>query len=578
MHALVRYGKIVKRIYAKRQYQMIALVTVLISLTVSIYLYYISETLEKELHSETIKKVKIITSSVKKETKISILLADTPGLKLISNKVMLLDKNVKDVAFFDDHFTPLLGKAATEKKLKNNWSFIVKEQKLFAFLKGTLDEQNKFVIQITYDLQSNSSFIFLLRVKALIFIFFLLLLLNIILFVMFFSLEKKIAETEKSKLSEELAHSKERNQRLFLANMSHEIRTPLSGIMGLLSLLKKTNLTERQNKYLSAIDTSSKTLLTVINDILDLAKIERGEVSITTKPFNIKNTINQIYDLFIGKCVNKNLKFTNAFDGKLPVIIFGDQARINQIIYNLVGNAIKFTSAGFVSIRSEFDYLTEQNGKLVITIQDSGIGIPDDKIQDIFSPFRQVEDYESRKFEGTGLGLSISKKMITLMGGTIEVNSNLGSGSVFCMTIPFDDAESEIRDQLKECSIYDLTNIEIPIAEDNPINQLMAGEMLTQEGAHVTIVENGLEAIKIIDKKHFDIILMDMQMPVMNGYEAIEKIRANKKTADYKIIALTAHVNETELKKCLDAGADRYLSKPFVIEDLKREIHFLISI
>ena len=271
------------------------------------------------------------------------------------------------------------------------------------------------------------------------------------------------------------------------------------------------------------------------------------------------------------------MTFTSEFKSQLPSSTDGDQARINQIIYNLVSNAIKFTPKGFVKLSSDFTYTDEQKGIFHLSIEDSGIGIPSNKIEEIFSPFKQVEDYEKRKFEGTGLGLAISKKMISLMGGEIIANSTEGQGSVFKLSIPLQYSIKEVAPIKQKATMTNLKNIHILMAEDNPINQLMAKEMLTQEGAITTVVPNGLEALNALETQNFDIILMDMQMPVMSGYEAMSAIRKNTHTSHYKIIALTAHVNETELKKCLDAGADKYVSKPFEIENLKKVIHNLIS-
>jgi len=544
---------------------------------VSGYLYYVSESLKRKLYNETVNKIKITANSVKSEVKINILLSDTLGLKVIGSDIKRLDKNIQSVTFFDHSGTLLLDKINKDLNSVKTWDFIMNKNLLLATCSYSQIIDNQFSIQINYNLQSNIDYVYYLRLKAIIFIFFLMILLNIILFKMFYTLENEVVESEKNKQIAELAHAKEKNQRLFLANMSHEIRTPLSGIMGLLSLVKKTKLTEKQKKYLSAIDTSSKTLLTVINDILDLAKIEQGEVTLIESPFNIKNTINQIYDLFSGKCINKKLKFTNTFNSSIPPMVIGDQARINQIIYNIVGNAIKFTPTGSINLCTEFEYINNKKGIFRLYIEDTGIGIPKEKLKEIFSPFKQVEGYEERKFEGTGLGLSISQKMISLMNGQIWVTSEVGKGSLFTITIPFNlSSYNPVMEQQKELN-SNLKNVNILLAEDNPINQLMAKEMLSQEKATITTVENGQEALNILKERNFDIILMDMQMPIMSGYEAMSAIRKNTHTSKYKIIALTAHVNETELKRCLDAGADRYVSKPFEIEDLKKQIIELLA-
>ncbi len=577
MRALKHYGNIIKRIYSKRLYQIIVFSTIIIASTGTGSIFYISESLKNQLHNETIKKVKIITNSIKRDVEINIMLDDTAGLKLISKKAIKLDNNIKDITFLNKQFKKLTGKKNVELAPNKEWNFGTNENLLFGLYTNIFMEKEQFFIHITYSVESNIIFIHRLRVKSSIFVLFLIVLLNTILFKMFYDLEKEIIEKEKNRSTAELALAKEHNQRLFLANMSHEIRTPLSGIMGLLTLIKKTNLNEKQKKYLSAIDTSSKTLLTVINDILDLAKIEEGEITLIERGFNIKNTIDQIYDLFSGKCIDKDLIFTSEFLTKTPTTILGDQARLNQVIYNLVSNAIKFTSKGFVKMTTNFKYKDNSEGVFQLTIEDSGIGIPSNKIKEIFSPFKQIEDYEKRKFEGTGLGLSIAQKMITLMNGTISVTSTEGKGTSFILSVPFKYSDEKIFFEPSKQAQTTLNNIKILMAEDNPINQLMAKEMLSQEGASTTVVENGSEAVKILKNETFDIILMDMQMPIMSGYEAMTKIRENKNTTNNKIIALTAHVNDKELKRCLDAGADSYISKPFEIEHLKMEILKLVN-
>ena len=576
MRTLKNYGNIIRRIYSKRLYQIIVFSTVIIASVGTVSLFYISESLKKQLHRETIKKIKIISNSMKSEVEINIMLNDTSGLKLISKKAIKLDNNIEDITFFNKKFKRITGKKNTELTPNKKWNFKINENLLLGLYSNTFMEKEQFFIHISYNIENNINFIHNLRVKTSIFVLALIILLNSILFKMFYDLEKEIIEKEKNRSTAELASAKEQNQRLFLANMSHEIRTPLSGIMGLLSLMQKTNLNKKQKKYLSAIDTSSKTLLTVINDILDLAKIEEGEITLIKKDFNIKNTIDQIYDLFSGKCIDKNLMFTNDFLTKMPTSVLGDQARLNQVIYNLVSNAIKFTSIGFVKMTTDFKYKDNSIGEFQITIEDSGIGIPSNKIKEIFSPFKQIEDYEKRKFEGTGLGLSIAQKMITLMNGKISVKSTEGQGASFTLSIPLKYSNEEKVSEHINTEKTSLKNIKILMAEDNPINQLMATEMLSQEAATVTVVENGLEAVKILENEKFDIILMDMQMPIMSGYEAMKRIRENKNTTNNKIIALTAHVNENELKKCMESGADDYVSKPFEIEHLKKQILKLV--
>lgn len=381
-----------------------------------------------------------------------------------------------------------------------------------------------------------------------------------------------IKEKEKA---EEAAKEKSR----FLANMSHEIRTPINGIVGLTNLLIGTEIDAKQKKYLNAIISSSETLMVVINDILDISKMEAGKLQFAHKSFRIETTISQLVEMMESKAGAKGLDFQYN-KGALPTFLFGDEARLNQIFYNIVGNAIKFTDEGSVAISAEVTLTNDEECTLQFQVQDSGIGISAEKIKNIFSAFSQVEENDSRKYQGTGLGLTISKRLIELQGGTLSVSSELGKGSLFSIAIPFTYSNKLV--EKKESEVFKpisnfFPGLQVLLVEDNPINQLVTIDLLSGKGAKVDLAENGKIAIEMLNKKDYRVVLMDMQMPVLDGYSAIKQIRKNDQLAHHKIIALTAHVNEVEVKKCYDAGADEYLSKPFQPAELFEKIYSLCS-
>lgn len=377
---------------------------------------------------------------------------------------------------------------------------------------------------------------------------------------------------QESKKAKEAAESKSR----FLANMSHEIRTPLNGIMGLTELMIKGNLEPKQQKYLEAIQASSETLMVVINDILDISKIESGKMEIKTKPFNIRLCITQMMELMEVKAAEKNIQLISEIEHSIPENLLGDEARLNQMLFNVVGNAIKFTKEGKVEIKTSLlEKATDDIAHIEIKVKDSGIGIPHEKIQDIFEAFQQVGDSVNTTQKGTGLGLNITKKLVELMEGEISVESTYQEGSCFSLKIPFEivyNTQKLEESKFLNKSKVDFSQVKILLAEDNPINQMVTIDILKEYQVEVDLAENGQEAVIMMDKNQYDIILMDMQMPVLNGYEAMQKIRAKYSTEKVRMMALTAHVNEGEIQKCKSFGADDYLSKPYNPDDLFRKL------
>ncbi|MFD1604807.1 ATP-binding protein [Flavobacterium artemisiae] len=357
----------------------------------------------------------------------------------------------------------------------------------------------------------------------------------------------------------------------FLANMSHEIRTPLSGILGFTNLLQKRNLDETAAEFVASIQRSGENLMTIINDILDLSKIEAGMMRITPGIFSISGLLNSVETLFSERIKEKKLTISSKVDSSIPDTLIGDATRLTQILVNLIGNAIKFTHQGSVTIEV---YNKQQNTNQVFIgfkITDTGIGIDKEKLNEVFERFNQGEDSTTRNYGGTGLGLSIVKKLILLQNGDIEVNSELGKGTTFSFYIPYEIAEEQLNsipaatvDQFKNLSSNALR---VLVVDDNAINQSLMKHLLSQWNIDFDMASNGLEAVEYLRKKDCDLVLMDLQMPQMDGYTAVQHIREILKL-DLPIIAMTAHALPGERERCLSRGMNEYISKPIKEEEL----------
>lgn len=365
----------------------------------------------------------------------------------------------------------------------------------------------------------------------------------------------------------------------FLANMSHEIRTPLNAIIGFTELITQSNLDATQLEFVSNIQIAGDNLLLIINDILDLSKIESGQLVIESYPFNLKSTLKHIYDLLKVKAAKNNLDFSLLLDADMPEFVVGDRGRINQIMMNLAGNAVKFTEEGEVTMSVKKTSETENHVTLKFSVKDTGIGIAEDKLLTVFDRFTQAEVSTTRKFGGTGLGLNIVKQLVELQKGQIQVKSRLGRGSEFYFSLTFQKVESSIIDTIIENSANkkSLGKLSILLCEDNELNQRLAKNVIQKFGFDLDIAANGEEGIKLLLKNKYDLILMDLQMPVKDGYQTTIYIRQMLKL-DIPIIAMTAHSLIGEQQKCFDIGMNAYVAKPFKQQDLLNKIHLVVEV
>jgi PAS domain S-box-containing protein len=369
-------------------------------------------------------------------------------------------------------------------------------------------------------------------------------------------------EKEKAEKATQIAEVAVRSKQQFLSNMSHEIRTPMNAIIGFTKVLLKTELTEKQNEYFSAIKISGDALIVLINDILDLAKVDAGKMVFEQIPFSLTNTIPSMLHLFETKIKEKNLDLIVSIDKNIPKTLVGDPVRLHQIILNLVSNAIKFTLDGEILVDVRLLSQNKQHATVEFSVKDTGIGIPKDKIESIFENFQQATSGTSRIFGGTGLGLAIVKQLVENQGGSVKVVSEINEGSTFSFVLSFNkSSEKASEETIFIQPTIDTKNIKVLVVEDIPINQLLMKTILDDFGFQRDIAANGKIAIQMLEEKQYDIILMDLQMPEMNGFEATEYIRNTLKSS-IPIIALTADVTTVDVEKCREAGMNDYMSKP----------------
>ncbi|MFS4456385.1 ATP-binding protein [Maribacter sp. 2304DJ31-5] len=357
----------------------------------------------------------------------------------------------------------------------------------------------------------------------------------------------------------------------FLSNMSHEIRTPLNAIIGFNDLLKKTALTKEQADYLNTIQVSSQNLKVIINDILDVAKLESGNIDLEKKAISLSDLMQHVVRLQAPLAKERGIKLLYSFDHEIPDYVVGDETRLTQIFINLVGNAIKFTNEGFVELRAMAIAQEKEKVTVQFSVKDTGIGIPKEKLDTIFERFTQAETSTTRVFGGTGLGLSIVNMLVNLYEGEITVESERDKGSEFKFKISFAITEKEETPQLFTAERKEnqeaFKGISVLLVEDNVHNQLLAKNYFKRWGSDIVIAENGKEALDFIGKNTFDVILMDLQMPVMDGFETTEQIRQNLKLT-IPIIGCSAHSLVGEKEKCLAVGMNDYIAKPYTEEEL----------
>ena len=377
-------------------------------------------------------------------------------------------------------------------------------------------------------------------------------------------LARVIAEDAKGKADEatKVALDAVKAKQQFLSNMSHEIRTPMNAIIGFTKVILKTELTEKQKEYIDAIKLSGDALIVLINDILDLAKVDAGKIKFEKTAFRLGSSISSMLHLFETKIQEKNIVLEKKYDKNIPNVLLGDPMRLHQIILNLINNAVKFTNEGKITVTVELLSENEESVTINFSIADTGIGIAESKIINIFENFHQANNDTSRLYGGTGLGLAIVKKLVEAQNGTINVSSKLGEGSNFCFTLSFlktsFDEQFEVHSPKPEKNIK---HIKILVVEDIALNQLLMKTLLDDFGFERAIASNGRIAIEMLAINTFDIILMDLQMPEMNGFDTTEYIRKTMKL-NTPIIALTADVTTVDLAKCKAVGMNDYISKP----------------
>ncbi|NDP22333.1 MAG: response regulator [Paludibacter sp.] len=385
--------------------------------------------------------------------------------------------------------------------------------------------------------------------------------------------EKNNAE-EATRVAEEALKAKQQ----FLSNMSHEIRTPMNAIVGFTNVLLKTNFSAEQNEYLQAIKMSGETLVALINDILDLAKVDSGKMTFEHVPFKLYSTITSIFLLFEMKIKEKGIKYINEYDSRIPEVLLGDSLRLRQILLNLLSNALKYTDKGTISVNI---HLLKENAETVtlnFAVSDTGIGIAKENLGSIFESFQQATAHTTRLFGGTGLGLTIVKHLVEQQGGLIQVKSKLHEGSTFSFIMTFKKTSENIKSECElQESVTEIKNIKVLVAEDMALNQLLIRTILNDFGFECDIAGNGKIAIEKLQSKNYDIILMDLQMPVMDGYEATDFIRKKLKST-IPIIALTADVINMNFAKCNAIGMNDYIAKPIDEKLLHKKIVDLLRL
>jgi hypothetical protein len=370
-----------------------------------------------------------------------------------------------------------------------------------------------------------------------------------------------------------------------MANMSHEIRTPMNAIVGMTRLLVTKEPRQDQMRYLDAIQKSADNLLIIINDILDLSKIEAGKIIIEQTDFSLREVIQSMIDMLMFKAEDKRIALKAEIEEGIPNRLVGDPTRINQVLINLAGNAIKFTEKGHVAVKASIQKKEDKTYWIQLDVEDTGIGISSEYVDKIFESFTQAGTDTARKYGGTGLGLTISKQLVTLMHGEVSVKSELGKGTTFTVLLPLEESAVQVAEVkntvVDEATMQRLNKVSLLLVEDNEFNRMVAEDTLKDviPGIIIDIAVNGKEAVERVQRENYDVVLMDIQMPVMDGVTATKTIRNTlpKPICDVKIIAMTANVLQEDVQQYLDAGMNAYVSKPFQTEELLLKMATMIE-
>jgi signal transduction histidine kinase/ActR/RegA family two-component response regulator len=390
---------------------------------------------------------------------------------------------------------------------------------------------------------------------------------------------ERVAEELRKKnkeLEAALAAAKEaaQNRTQFLAAVSHEIRTPMTSVVGMAELLLCTALNPEQRHYAETIKEAAGSLLRIVNDILDFAKIEAGKLELESVLFDLRLTLRAVTAVLLPQAHAKALKIYSELAPDVPRWVIGDPGRLRQVLVNVAGNAVKFTERGWVRIAAEL--ADGDSGRCIVRfrVDDTGIGIPEDQLERIFGEFTQADSSTTRRFGGTGLGLSIARRLVELMGGQIGCTSRVGEGSSFWFTVPLTEGSEPLEVPTAgptACFHGGWRRRRVLVVEDNPVNRTIAVRLLAREGCEVDAVETGREAVEICASSEYDLVLMDIHMPEMDGYEATRRIRAQEGPGRRTpIVAVTASSVEDDRRRCLESGMDDFLSKPFDADGLRQ--------
>lgn len=382
-------------------------------------------------------------------------------------------------------------------------------------------------------------------------------------------------------IANEQAEKSKKIKEQFMANMSHELRTPLNAIIGYQELLKETPLNSEQREFVTSIDFAGRNLLAIINDILDISKAESGKIVFENVELNINEIAHSVIDLVKIKALEKKIKIQLTFDEKIPEFVLGDSTRLSQILLNLLSNAVKFTEEGQIDLNIQLKSQGKNSVNCEFVVKDTGIGISPQHIDHIFERFTQAGSDTNRKYGGTGLGLTIVQQLVELQGGKIGVKSEMGKGSIFTFNLRFNKmTEREIiQHKLTIENVENIENCSILVAEDVLINQHLIKKIIEKWNAEYVVVGNGQQVLDYLEKRPFDILLLDLHMPIMDGYETCERIRnhAKQEIRSIPIVALTADPSSVEAERCLECGMNYYLTKPFKPEHLRKVIYRMLK-